>query len=482
MGLSKSKVFIFVVICFGLGVLLASKFNFQSEAVYAVMAGMVAVFAVSYINLKFKIALGALFLFCTCLGILRLQTANYFNEYEGLIGTRVKQEGLIIEEPDIRSNVQLLTFRPDHKTQNILVTTTLGQEFFYGDRIVVEDKLEEVKNFSDFDYEKYLERFNTYAVIRYPKILILKSHQLNPLKENLLKIKKSFSDKISSLYLEPQGSLLLGILIGSKKTLPKKIVENFNKTGISHIVAVSGFNITIIISALASLAYIFGRKASFYMASLTIIAFVIITGASASVVRAGTMGFLLLLALSIGRQYSIAPAIFLSGLVMLLHNPKILFWDIGFQLSFVATLGIIYFTPLLNELTKNWPKIFGIKTLVLTTLSAIITTLPFILFNFGMLSLSAPAVNLLVLPFVPIVMLFGFLSILPFVGPGFAFITSGLLIYIIEVVNFFANLPYSNLSFKITAWGFWFLALSVFGLFFGFKYIVSRQRRNASIN
>lgn len=478
MGLSKSKVFVGVVISFGLGILLASKFTVISSVVYECLAVIVLVFALAVLNKYYKIALGALFLFSISIGILRLNMSFQANQFQGIFGEKQKIEGYIIEDADIRNNLQLLTFRPKSGAQNILITTTLAQEFNYGDWVVVEGKVEEVKNFGDFDYEKYLERFNTYAVIRYPKILILKSHQLNPLKDFLIGVKKSFTQRVGGLYKEPEGSLLLGILIGAKKSLPKNVVDNFNATGTSHIIAVSGFNITIIISALAMLAYVFGRKTSFYIAVCTIACFVVITGASASVVRAGIMGFLLLLAMNIGRQYSIAPAIFLSAFLMLLQNPKILFWDVGFQLSFCATLGIVYFIPLLNTIFEKFPKIFGVKTLILTTMSAIISTLPIILLNFGTLSFSAPVVNLLVLPLVPFAMLFGFLSILPFVGPGFAFITTRLLKYILFVVDFFAKLPYSNLNLKISIWLFWLLVVVVFGLYFTLRFYSNKKEVN----
>jgi competence protein ComEC len=160
---------------------------------------------------------------------------------------------------------------------------------------------------------------------------------------------------------------------------------------------------------------------------------------------------------------------------MLAINPKILFWDVGFQLSFAATLGIIYFMPVLNQLTEKLPQAFGLKTLILTTLSAIMATLPIILFNFGTLSLSAPLVNLLILPFVPATMLFGFLSIIPFVGPGFAVIANWLLIYILKVTAFFSGLPYGSFSVQISVWAFWLLTAGVFGLYFGLKYLGGRK-------
>lgn len=470
MVFSKSKVFVILSLSFALGVLIASRFNIPRIGVYVFLGILVCIAQLLFFTRFKKISLLAIFLFVLCLGILRLQISMHENHYQDLLGSRQEIEAYVIEDPDVRANTQLLTILPKGESQRILVTTTLAQEFFYGDKIVANGKVEEVKNFNEFDYEKYLERHNVYATLKYPKILILKSHELNPIKEKLLLTKKLFASKISELFSEPENSLLLGILIGAKKALPKDIIENFNRTGTSHIIAVSGFNITIIISALASLAYLIGRRSGFYFAIFAIVAFVVITGGSASVIRASIMGFLLLLSMYIGRQYSITPAIFFSGLVMLIINPKVLYWDVGFQLSFAATLGIIYFLPVLKDLTEKFSDMMGIKMLLITTLSAIISTTPIILLNFGSFSFSAPLANVFVLPLVPPAMLFGFLSILPILGPGFAFIAKGFLVSIISTVGFFAGLPYSSINFKISIWIFWLLVVLVFVLYFALKY------------
>jgi len=463
--MSKSGVFIGLVISFTVGVLLASALPLPRENIYFYLVVVIVVFVFAYLKgYKFG-AILALFLFVAGLGILRLQISIVESEYSSLFGEKQKLEGVVVKEADVRNNRQLLYILPKGFSQNVLVTTTLVQEFFYGDLVAVEGKFAEPKSFEDFDYKGYLERFNVYAQMSYPKILILKSHQLNIFKENLFKIKTALIKRLAQVYPEPQNSLLLGILIGAKKSLPENITENFNITGTSHIIAVSGFNITIMISALAVFSRVFGRRFSFWFTGAVIIAFVLITGASASVIRAAVMGFLLLLSFNIGRQYSVAPALFFAALVMVVINPKILFWDVGFQLSFAATLGIVYFMPQLNLATASWPGVFGAKTILLTTLSATVATLPLILYNFERLSLSSPIVNILVLPVVPAAMLFGFLSLLPFVGPGFAFVGNLLLLYILKITELFARLPYSSINFKISVFIFWLLAGAVLGLY-----------------
>ena len=463
--MAKSRIFIGIVISFGFGIWLASKFNLGLNYILIALAFSAGIFVLSFISGHKGIVLGALFLFCAGLGALRLQQTETPNEYQNLFDVKQTIEGKIVEDIDLRQNKQLITFQPKGFSQRILITTSLGKEYSYGNLAVVEGKIKQPQAFDDFDYPKYLERFNVYALMSYPKLLVLKDHTGNFIKDLLLDIKHKFTKRISKFLPEPENSLLLGILIGARKTLPQNIVDNFNNTGVSHIIAISGYNISIIIAALGFLARLLGRKWSFWLSLTVILGFVIMAGPSASVVRAMVMGFMLLVAFYIGRPYSVGPALFFAAFIMLLINPKILFWDIGFQLSFAATLGIVYFMPLLEKLTANWPNFFSLKEIFFTTMSAIIATLPLILLYFGRLSLTAPAVNILILPIIPLTMLLGFLSALPFLGPGFAFASKILLDYILKLTGWFASWTFSSLSVQLTEQVFLCLAIAVLGLY-----------------
>ncbi len=459
--MSKSKVFIFIAISFALGILAASKFSLPNFHLFVAGAILIAFFGISFYSKKNKLTLAALFLFCACLGAFRLNLASIENEYKSMFGGKHQLEGYIVEDIDIRTDKQLLTFLPKGYNQRLLITAPLSQEYFYGDWIVVNGKIDEPKNFEDFDYQKYLERFDIYGVSRYPKILVLKNHQQNFIKESLLRVKYAFTKRVGKMFKEPQGSLLLGIIIGAKKALPQDLVDDFQATGTTHIIAISGFNITIIVAALSFLAKYIGRKNCFWLTLSVIAGFVVLTGASASVLRAGLMGFMLIVSLQIGRQYAVVPALFLSGLFMLILNPKILFWDMGFQLSFAATLGIVYFYPLFARLTKDWINPLSLKDNFFTTISAIIATLPLIALTFGRISLVAPLANVLILPFLPLTMLLGFLSVLPFVGPGFAYTANFFLVYIIKTVAILSSWRFSSIDVNISLWMFWLMVCAV---------------------
>lgn len=479
--MSKSKIFIGLAISFAAGVWLGSRFDLPSGYIFICMAISASVFALVQ-NIKNKtVALLALFLFTAGLGVLRLQFLAAPNQYQNLFDSKQRLEGYVVEDPDIRLTGQFITILPKGYSQRILASSNLSDSYFYGQWVLVEGKIIQAQNFDDFDYQKYLERFNVYAVMKYPKILVLKDHRQNPVKEWLLEIKHWFTGKVSKLLPEPQASLALGILIGARKTLPQNIVDNFNAAGTSHIIAISGYNISIIISWLAFLAHWPGRRARFWITLLVIIGFVILSGASASVVRAAIMGSVLLLSGNIGRQYSVGPALFFAGLAMLVINPKILFWDVGFQLSFLATLGIVYFQPLLDELTASWPNPLNVKSALLITFSAIVATLPLILFTFGRLSLVALLANILILPILPLAMLLGFLSVLPFMGPGFAFAAAIFLNYILKVTSVLAAVPFGSVEVKISQYLFALLAAAIIAIYFVLRRSVARKKRKGIV-
>jgi len=476
--MSKSGMFVGIAISFAAGVFLASAAAFSRYYLFAAAAILVAVFAFTFVFAKNRLApVVALFLVAAVFGAWRLQAAQKPNEYREAFGQKQKLEGYIVEDVDIRTNFQMLTFRPKGRDQKILITTTKTGEYFYGDWIVAEGKVTQPEAFDDFNYPKYLERYDVYALMKYPKILVLKNHQGNMFKDWLLQVKYAFIGRINIVLKEPKSSLLLGILIGARKSLPQNVTDDFTTVGLSHVVAVSGYNISIIIGALGGLlAKLFGRKASLWLSLLIIAGFVVIAGASASVIRAALMGLLLLLSFRFGRLYAITPSLCFAAFLMLLLNPKILYWDVGFQLSFLATMGIIYFVPVLERLTDGWPNPLNTKSILLTTMAAMVATLPLIMFNFGRLSTVAPLVNILVLPIIPEAMLFGFLSFLPFFGPGFALITDVILTYILTVSARFARLPYASLEVEISVWIFVLLIGVVLLAYFLLKRLSFRHR------
>lgn len=395
------------------------------------------------------------------------QNINYYN------GTKMTVVGYVYVEPDISlSNARYILkiescsdgviSCPKNMAGKILLSTTLYPQYDYGDELKVKCILQDPKNSIDsvFNYKNYLANQGVWSICGSPNVLsVLPNHGGSILMKKILWFKIIIKEQLNKLWPEPNSSLMAGLLYGSKSTLPKEITDNFNRTGVSHIIAVSGFNVTVVVSFLMSVLLLVGlyRQQAFWAAVLGIILFVFFSGATGSVVRAAIMGIIVLLSQYLGRPTQIGNTLIFTVALMALLNPYVLIWDASFQLSFLSTLGLIYLSPLINSrLTKFKIPEFILENLS-TTLAAIAATLPLILFQFGRLSVVAPLVNVLILWTIPWLMLFGFVALAASfiffpLGQVAAWITGIGLNYVIMVVNWFGNQTWSATSLQIPFW------------------------------
>ncbi len=247
---------------------------------------------------------------------------------------------------------------------------------------------------------------------------------------------------------EPQASLLNGILIGNTDGMPDYLNQDFQITGTTHIVALSGFNVTIIMALVVNwLIRIVGRRWAWIPALVLLIAFVIMSGASASVMRAAIMAIIVQMGLFIGRPISIGRLLGYTILLMAWVNPLVVFHDLGCQLSFLATVGLVTLSKPLQRAMPWVSEKVGLRENLATTLSAIIMTEPLLLWRFGRISLVAPLVNLFVVPLIPLSMGVGSLFLLGMWVPLWAALTvpvnDALLRLIVWFITFGASLPQS---------------------------------------
>ena len=351
--------------------------------------------------------------------------------------------------------------------------TTRGAVFYkIGDTLEIKGPISRPKNFDPersregsqrastsygieegFDYVKYLKRSGINTVVLFPTVSETEDLQVGLVTKAAIGFQKTaamaknrFEGAVNSSLVEPNASFVNGILLGSRKNIPDDLRETFNKTGTTHILAISGYNIMIISwVVLMGLIFFFKRRVAFWISVGVIIMFVILTGASASVVRAAIMGLILSFAHGYGRLYDQRNSIILAGGIMVFHNPFTLVFDVGFQLSFAAVLGIIYLYPRIDNKLNKIPKLGTLKEITLMTLSAQMAVAPLLIYYFKNFSIISLPTNVLILPFVPAAMFFGFLA---GIG-GMLFAPLGQLIgyaawavttYQIEVVKFFAAL------------------------------------------
>jgi competence protein ComEC len=370
--------------------------------------------------------------------------------------------------------------------EKILIIAPRYPEYSYGDVLKIEAIVQLPQNFDDFDYVTYLKKEGVTATAFYPKInkdeklkLTLGDRAEVSIYEALFKIKNKFETVINKSIAEPNASFINGILLGSRQNIPEDLKNNFAKTSTSHILAISGYNITIISEILLGIFVLFMvRRKAFWLSVVAIILFTILTGASASVIRAAIMGLLLLFANGYGRLYDAKISIVLAATLMILINPFVLVFDIGFQLSFLALIGIVYLYPILNMLTKKWPGLANLKETALMTLSAQIFVFPLLIYYFKTFSTVSLPVNILVLPFVPAAMLLGFLTgiagiILPWLGKIFGLVAWAVTTYQIKIIEFFGSLSFASLNISTSWWpmGLVYLFIILLLVFLSKKYV-----------
>jgi len=412
-----------------------------------------------------------------CGGLVRMQGSLHHPD-PGIVdyynGQEVVLTGMIRDLPDVRPDRSYLTVdiqsltvgkESQHITGKVLMKTAPYPSFDYGDVLRLEGRLLTPQDRGgSFSYVHYLAKDDIFSIMENPSIQMIASHQGNLLYAGLYAFRQSMGEHINRLFPEPSGSLLAGLLLGIRKTMPQDLSENLQRTGLTHIIALSGFNITIIITFIAGFLFArFRRSLRFLFATVIIILFTILVGAAPSVVRAAVMGIVGLFALTVGRKAESLSILLLALMVMILLHPLSLIYDVGFQLSFLATLGLILISPVVRHVLEKVPNMWGIKEILITTVSAQIAVLPLLLSSFERLSLVSILCNILVLGIIPLTMLFGFLALLLSFIPWFfilakviGFVAFLLLAYIIAVVNIFASIPFSSF---LVSW--WSLSLSV---------------------
>jgi len=435
------------------GVAFASFFGFSLFWILFLVA-VLALFLFSFSDVKsaaFFIFLFFIFVF----GVLWYQRSVPESlALEEFSGQKVELDAYISTDPESKDAKQQFVAMTDKK-EKILVTISRYPEYSYGNKLHLEGELEEPENFEDFDYKTYLAKDDIYFLMKNPSITLENGNGGSVVLSKLFLVKKGFQENIKKVLPSPESDFINGILFGSKSEISKELYNNFINTGTAHIIALSGFNVTIIVMFVAWIfSYFFSSKRVVVVSAIVVITlFVLMTGASSSVVRAAIMGSVLLLAKYYGRAQHALNALIFAGVLMVLINPKVLVFDVSFQLSFLATLGLLYIYPYFLEKFKKIPDVLKLRDTLAATFSAQIAVLPILLLNFKQISIVSPLVNVLILPPIPVAMLLGFLTglfafvFLPLAKLA-AFFLWFILFYQISVINFFGELPFAIINFN----------------------------------
>lgn len=326
-------------------------------------------------------------------------------------GAIIEFSGIVVSDPVQKENIQefVLEFS-NPEVLRVLVRTAPFPVFTYGDIVVGSGKF---KLPASESYVRYLSKERISAVGYYPKLERTASGAGSPIYRALFGIKHAVMNSVSNLVPAKEATLLNGLLLGETSSFSEEFSEAMKQSGTTHLVALSGYNITILLWAVIPMcAFFISRRMSVIIAFAVMVGFVLMTGAEASVVRAAVMGSIVLLAGEIGRSHDTRNAILFAALLMALWNPKVLAFDVGFQLSFFALLGIVYLKPVFEVLWKGKKRarFFSLRENLFTTLAAQLAVIPILLAQFGTVSLLGLFSNLLVLEVIPLTMGLGFLT------------------------------------------------------------------------
>lgn len=406
------------------------------------------------------------------------------------INTKITLIGNVVEEPEQteygeRLYVNIVGFKESENTgvvsdtktattdiiqnEKILVSGPHQPSHKYGDQIKITGTLKLPEDFKGstgitFPYVKYLEKKSVHFQFKANKIETVSSGHGNRLIAGLLYIKRGLLDHIRMVIPSPESGLLEGLILG-ENTLPKKQQDEFRIAGIVHIIVLSGYNMTLIATVImAALSFL-----PFYVrlggSAIGVVLFALMAGPTATVVRATLMTLIALTAKASGRLYDVLRALSVAAILMIIHNPLIVLYDPSFQLSFLATLGLIVFSPVCLWVFQKWPE-WALKEVLVSTFATQIMVLPFLIHMTGSVSLISVIANCAVLPFLPLAMLFGagaamFSYISLYIATPFAYGAYLVLTYVMRTAHLFARIPYASVEVHISTYS----MVSMYGLY-----------------
>jgi len=322
-----------------------------------------------------------------------------------IYGKTTTFEGVVDKAPAYSLTGQTLNLRlePPLRGETTLYLPSFPR-YRYGDRLQAEGLIKKsangLTNFSSPNSVKLLSEGNG-----------------SKLKAYLFSIKDGLEKSLSAALPVEKEALASGLLFGEKADFSPDFKTALANSGLTHLVALSGYNISVVALAVSYLiTLVWNRRKAFFVSLIFIVLFVLMTGAEASVVRAGIMGIMALVAENQSRFMSFRNAIALTAVTMVLIDPTLLVFNLGFELSFAALLGLVYLEPVLKRLARPFsPKVeeagwLGWRKNFFQTTAAQLAVAPLILNAFHRFSPLSLLANLLVLELIPVTMFFSFLT------------------------------------------------------------------------
>jgi competence protein ComEC len=321
-------------------------------------------------------------------------------------GNTVDINGVVRTSPDVREN-SVRAFVTTEKGNFLLILPSM-QLVQYGDEIFIRGKITIPRDFGDFQYRRYLRRWGAQTIIKNPeRVEIISSGQGNGFVRVAQAFRTFLESNVRRALPEPHATIAVGVLLGVKSSLPEWTQDDFKNSGLQHLLVVSGSNVAIVVSLVSLLLARFGRPAVFVGSLIALGFFVLLVGPDAPVLRAAVMGGVVGIAAALGRFSDARTLILLSASIIGFIQPTIVRDDVGFHLSFVATMGIVLGTPiLLHYFSKvsdaKWWK--PLALILAVSLAAQVAVLPILGRSFGTFPIAGVFANIFAEPLVPIAM------------------------------------------------------------------------------
>lgn len=467
---------------------------------FAGCAALLALSSIFFVRTKKN----ALIIVCVLLafsgGIVRMHFAVLTGDPQvtAHLGEEVTIEGVVVQEPDVRDSGTRITvetdtlitkYAKDEVGAGILVQAPPHTSVSYGDRVRAYGTLRVPESFDtgegrQFNYPEYLAAQGIGYQLAFAQIESTGEYGGNPIKALAIRAKELYLRGERAVLPEPEAGLAGGITVGDKRSIGPELSADFQRVSLIHMVVLSGYNITVVINAVARMLEWAPQSVRFGASGFVVVFFILMSGGAASAVRAGLMALVAVYAHASKRVFLASRALGVVAFGMVLHDPFTLAFDPSFQLSTLATIGLIAFTPLFAAHLSWVSKRFGMREIMASTLGTQLAVLPYLLYQNGNLSLVSLPANLLALAPVPLAMFFSALAALGGILFGaYATLLAApaylILAYIIAVGRFFADLPFAAVS--LPAFSVWWV-VAAYALLFGAAWRAHSRRNRMPIS
>lgn len=426
MQLSKNKIFIFTASSFLLGLFIYNVYSSITISLQVILS-LVVLFLVIYLFSKQYFSL-ILYIIIGCV----LWTALWYhygqkleskNTYllpyitwdKHLVEYEVKSVYSVKDySKQYLAHVRMIDNQPTNTTLWALIDIPYNFDLVPWDVIEWESKLYPFKSSQDFAYREYMASKNIYFKSYLNSFGRVENIAMNMIQQSLYDFREKFLGIIYTIYPETEAVFLWGILIWARESLPEELKTNFNNSGLTHFIAVSWFNMTILIVFLTYILKYLPVWVRIISITLSIIWFSMLVWETAPVIRAAIMWLIGYYALMSWRSWESLAIVLFTLVLMVIWSPYSLNYDVSLHLSFLAVIWIIYTQWFFKKIFAFLPEFMSIREAFVLTMAALSFTLPIMIFNFGQVSILAPIANIAVTWTIPIAMLLWFISVITY--------------------------------------------------------------------